>query len=430
MAGRATLLSRAYALGMDLALPVLRRRVGRRLAEAGVAPARIAERDGRATLPRPEGRVVWVHGVSVGESVSALPLIEALLALRPGWHVVLTSGTAAAATVIAPRLPGGAVHQFAPLDAGPAVGRFLDHWRPDLAVFIESELWPRTLALLAGRGVPVALVNARLSARSGRRWRRLRRTAREIVGRFALIHCQDAATAALLGDLGPEGGAVPEVGPNLKAAVRMEPPDAGALAAMQAAIGGREVWVAASTHPGEEAGVLAAHAALVAGRRELLLVLVPRHPERRDEVAGLIAQAGLRHAARTLARALPGPQDQVYLADTLGEMALWYHLGGVVFLGGSWVPVGGHNPFEPAAAGAAVLHGPLCANFEGVFAALDRAGGGERVADAPELARAVERLLADKDAAARMRGAARGFAAAQAGSLSHLAGRLAALVAP
>jgi 3-deoxy-D-manno-octulosonic-acid transferase len=425
-----TILSRVYALGMDLALPFLRRRVGQRLAEGGVAPARIAERDGRASLPRPEGRVVWVHGVSVGESVSALPLIEALLVQRPGWHVVLTSGTASSAHVIAARLPAGTVHQFAPLDAGAAVGRFLDHWRPDLAVFIESELWPRTLALLAGRGVPVALVNARLSQRSGRRWRRVRRTAREIVGRFALIHCQDAATAALLRDLGPEGGAVPEVGPNLKAAVRVEPPDAGALAALRAAIGGREVWVAASTHPGEEAGVLAAQAALVAGRPGLLLILVPRHPERRAEIAGLIAQTGLRHAARGEARALPGPGDQVYLADTLGEMALWYNLGGVVFLGGSWVPVGGHNPFEPAAAGAAVLHGPLCANFEGVFAALDDAGGGGTVADGPDLARAVEKLMADGDGAARMRGAAQGFAAAQAGSLAQLAGRLAALVAP
>ncbi len=428
MAGGRTFLSRAYAVGMDLALPLLRRRDARRLREGGVAPERTRERDGRAGVARPAGTVVWVHGVSVGEAVSALALIAAMRALRPEWQVVLTSVTATSAEVLAPRLPPGVVHQFAPLDTGPALRRFLDHWRPSLAIFVESELWPQTLEALAGRGVPVALVNARLSERSARRWRRIGRTARAIVGRFALIHCQDAATAALLRDLAPPGAAVPEVGPNLKAAARTEPPGAGALAAMRAALGDRGVWVAASTHPGEEEAVLAAQAALTGRHPELLLILVPRHPGRRDEVAGLIARAGLRHAARGEARALPDARDQVYLADTLGEMPLWYHLGGVVFLGGTLVPVGGHNPFEPASAGAAVLHGPLHANFGGVFAALDAAGGGETVADAAGLAAAVERLIADPERAARMGGAARAFAAAQTASLDDLAGRLVALV--
>jgi 3-deoxy-D-manno-octulosonic-acid transferase len=412
---------------MDLALPVLRRRVARRLAEGGVAAARAAERDGRASLPRPRGRVVWVHGVSVGECLSALPLIEALIALRPDWHVLMTSVTAASAEVVAPRLPPGVLHQFAPLDAGPAIRRFLDHWQPALAVFVESELWPQTLEALAGRGVPVALVNARLSARSAGRWRRFGRTARQVVGRFALIHCQDAATAAVLNELGPAGGAVAFVGPNLKAAARLGPPDPAALAAMRAAIGGREVWVAASTHPGEEAAVLAAQAQLVARWPGLLLILAPRHPARRGEIAALIAGAGLRHAARGSGAALPGPRDQVYLADTLGEMALWYDLAPVVFLGGSWVPVGGHNPFEPAAAGAVVLHGPMNANFEAVFAALDGAGGGESVADRAELVDAVGRLLGDPGARARRQDAARRFAAAEATAPIRLAESLAGL---
>lgn len=428
MPGGDTALTRAYGIGMRLGLPLIRRAVGRKLSEAGVAPERIAERDGRTSVGRPAGQVVWMHGVSIGESLSALPLAEAIVREYPDWHVLLTSGTASSAGVLAHRLPARTIHQFAPLDAAPAVGRFLEHWRPGLAIFIESEVWPVTLSMLADRGVPVALVNARLSARTARRWQGVPRTARQVVGRFALIHCQDSATAAVLAGLGPRAGVVPMVGPNLKAASRQVPPDASALRALRQAVGDRPVWVAASTHPGEEAEVLAAHGVLLERFGDCLLVLVPRHPERRDEVTGLVRAAGLRHGLRGAQGAPPARQDQVYVADTLGEMALWYHLGGPVFLGGSWVPVGGHNPFEPAAAGAPVLHGPLHANFDAVFAALDAAGGGRTVRDGPELAAAVTGIWRNSQMRTQMEAAALGFAADQRQSIDGLVGQVLSLV--
>ena len=423
-----TALTRVYGVGMRLGLPLMRRAVGRKLAEAGVGPERIAERDGRASVSRPAGQVVWIHGVSIGESLSAMPLAEAIVQAHPDWHVLLTSGTASSAGVVAQRLPARTIHQFAPLDAAPAVRRFLDHWRPGLAIFIESEFWPVTLSMLAGRGVPVALVNARLSARTGRRWQAVPQTARQVVGRFALIHCQDSATAGVLTRLGPRRGVVPMVGPNLKAASRQVPPDGAALRALRQAVGERPVWVAASTHPGEEVEVLAAHAILLERLPDCLLVLVPRHPERRGDVTGLVRTAGLRHRLRGEHGVPPDAKDQVYVADTLGEMALWYHLGGPVFLGGSWVPVGGHNPFEPAAAGAPVLHGPLHANFETVFAALDAAGGGRTVRDAPELAAAVAKFWTDSQNRTLMQAAVLGFAAVQRQSIDGLVRQVLALV--
>jgi 3-deoxy-D-manno-octulosonic-acid transferase len=193
-------------------------------------------------------------------------------------------------------------------------------------------------------------------------------------------------------------------------------------------VGDRPVWVAASTHPGEEAEVLAAHGVLLERFGDCLLVLVPRHPERRDEVTGLVRAAGLRHGLRGAQGAPPARQDQVYVADTLGEMALWYHLGGPVFLGGSWVPVGGHNPFEPAAAGAPVLHGPLHANFDAVFAALDAAGGGRTVRDGPELAAAVTGIWRNSQMRTQMEAAALGFAADQRQSIDGLVGQVLSLV--
>lgn len=386
----------ASRLADRLALPLLRRRAARGKED----PARLPERLGRAGLARPGGRLVWLHAASVGEAVSALPLIEALGRCIDAAFL-LTTGTVTSARRVAGALPPGAMHQFAPVDTHRAVRRFLDHWRPDLAVWIESELWPRLVMETARRGVPMALVNARLSERSFRRWRRLPAMARRMLGSFRTVLAQDEETVERLRALGVAG----RTAGNLKALVRVPDCDLGELASIRAALGRRPVWLAASTHAGEEGAVLGAQRALRQTHRPLL-ILAPRHPERGDEVARLVAGAGLG-AARRSAGGLPHGEADVWLADTLGEMGLWCRLAPVCFVGGSLVPAGGHTPFEPALLGAAVLHGPHVANFAPAYAALDRGGGALAVQDADALAAALDRLLGDPAAAEELGARAR-----------------------
>jgi 3-deoxy-D-manno-octulosonic-acid transferase len=372
----------ASRLADPLAAPILRRRLARGKEDG----ARLAERLGRAGLRRPAGRLVWLHAASVGEATSALPLIAALRA-KDEAAVLLTTGTVTSARRMAAVLPPGVLHQFAPVDTHRAVRRFLGHWRPDLALWIESELWPRLVFETAGRGVPMALVNARLSAASLRRWRRLPAMARRLLGSFRAILAQDEETVAGLAGL----GVAARFAGNLKALVEAPGCDAGELAAARTALGRRPVWLAASTHAGEEAEAIRAQTDL-RGSVGPLLIVAPRHPERGDEVMGLLARAGLRTARRS-AGEMPGAPTEVWLADTLGEMGLWYRLAPVAFVGGSLVPAGGHTPFEPVALGAAVLHGPHVANFAPAYAALDAGRGAVAVADAAGLAAAVGRLL-------------------------------------
>jgi 3-deoxy-D-manno-octulosonic-acid transferase len=407
---------RLYGAAADLLGPLAYARVRRRLEAHGTAPARWPERMGHATLPRPDGPLVWLHAASVGESASVLPLVAHWGRVQPATEFLITSGTATSAEMLARRLPPRSRHQFAPLDTRPALRRFLRHWRPDAGVFVESELWPQMLRESAGAGVPLALVNARLSDRSVRRWARAGRTARHLMGHFRLIHCQDARTEANLRTLGLDHA---RQGPNLKALSGALPVEAGARAAAEAQIGARPVWLAASTHPGEEEIVLEAHRRLLAHEPEALLILAPRHPERGAEIELRIAESGFRGARRSIG-AVPGPDTQVYLADTLGEMGLWYALCPVTCLCGSFVPVGGHTPYEPAHAGAAILHGPLHANFAEVYPALDACGAGQEVADAAALSVGVAHLLEDPAHLAAMRQAARGFAGGDSGALDTL----------
>ncbi|MEM7671001.1 MAG: glycosyltransferase N-terminal domain-containing protein [Pseudomonadota bacterium] len=290
-------------------------------------------------------------------------------------------------------LPDGALHQYVPVDTAGAVGRFLDHWSPDLALWVESELWPRLVAETAGRGVPMALVNARLSAGSARNWSRAPGMIAALLGCFRRIVTQDAATAGRITDLRGSGEGV-RIGGNLKALAPLPAPTGAVLSAARAAIAGRAVWLAASTHPGEEEVVLDAHLAL---GRAALLILVPRHPDRADAVAALCAARGLA-VARASAGALPDPTVRVWLGDTLGQMGLWLRLARVAFIGGSLAEKGGHTPFEPAMLDTAILHGPHVANFAPAYAALDKAGGALAVDDAESLAAGVARLIEDTGA--------------------------------
>lgn len=400
--------------------PVLRLWLARRSAQGREDPVRIAERFGRPGLARPEGRLVWLHGASVGEAMSILPLVAALQVAAPRLSVLVTTGTVTAARRMADALPCGAVHQYLPVDTRAAVRRFLDHWQPDLAVWVESEIWPRLLVETARRAIPMTLLNARLSARSARNWQRLPATARHLFGLFDWILTQDGETADRLSTLGASNV---ERGQNLKSAVLVPECPPAEMTVARTALAGRRVWLAASTHDGEEAVLAAAQRQLP---DDVLLILAPRHPERGDAVAEVMRSAGLATARRS-AGERPGPATNVWLADTMGEMGLWYRLAPISFVGGSLVPRGGHTPFEPAACGSVILHGPHVENFAPAYAALAAANGAVAVDGADAIAAAVTGLLGDPASRAALLQGGAGVRDRMAPDLDAIAHRLLAL---
>ena len=378
-----------YRTATRLAAPLLPGLLSRRARKGKEDPARRPERLGHPGRQRPDGVLVWMHGASVGESLVLASLVEALLARRPDLNILVTSGTTTSAGLLERRLPERAFHQYVPIDTPAAARRFADHWRPDLAVFAESELWPNLIVETARLGTPMALVNARMNARSIRSWRRRPDTARWLLGRFAWIGAADTRTRDGLEDI--TGYPVSLAG-NLKLEASPPAPDAAELLRTRDALGNRPVWLAASTHPGEEAIVLDAHKRLLAKHAEALLILAPRHPERAEAIALDIADRGLTATRRSEDR-LPDARCQVWLADTLGEMMLWYTLAPASLIAGSLVPdIGGHNPVEASRAGTAVIAGPHAASFDDLFEAYRRHGALLDALDADSLARAVEQV--------------------------------------
>ncbi|SFT64170.1 3-deoxy-D-manno-octulosonic acid transferase [Sedimentitalea nanhaiensis] len=367
--------------------------VARKLRRHQVSPRRLHERLGNASATRPVGNLIWFHAASVGESLSVLTLIARMGERLPKAEFLITSGTATSAALIAKRMPPRTRHQFAPLDAPGPVKRFYDHWRPNAGIFVESELWPLTLTEGQARGVPLALLNARLSAKTVRGWQKAPETARYVLDQFDLMLTQNDEISARLLTIGADPARL-RTGTNLKATSAPLPVDVDTLTRLRADLNGRPVWVASSTHPDEEEVVLDAHKRLLIDRPDLLLLLVPRHPERGDAVADLVTQAGMTMARRTSQDRIT-PQAQVYLADTLGETGTWYALTPLVFLGGSLLPIGGHNPYEVAQAGATVLTGPHVSNFTETFAPLIASGGAVEIRNAAELAAAIDHLLRD-----------------------------------
>lgn len=403
-----------WRTGAAAIAPLLPLWLRRRAARGKEVPARLAERFG-AGAARPPGRLLWLHAASVGETASILPVLEALAARAPALSVLLTTGSATAARLLdqrlSPALRGRVVHRFVPLDVPAWAARFLDGWRPDAAGFVESELWPNLVGAARRRGIPLALVNARLSARSARRWARARGLAREVLGGFDLVLAQSETDAARLRGLGAAGARC--LG-NLKYAAPPLPAEPGALAALREAVGGRPVLLAASTHPGEEALAIAAHRLLAPRLPGLLTMIVPRHPERGPEVA---AEAGGLPVLRRAEGALPRPDTALYIGDTLGELGLFYRLACVSFVGGSLVPHGGQNPLEPARLGCPILLGPHTWNFVEPVERLLAAGAALRLeAEAPAeaLATAALSVLQEPERARRMAAAAASAAATDA----------------
>ncbi len=357
-------------------------------------PDRLSERRGVTRQQRPPGRLIWIHAASVGEALSALPLMQELLARHADLYILITTGTVSSARILAKQLPARAAHQFVPVDRAAWVRRFLDHWRPGMAVWIESELWPNLILKTAARHIPMALVNGRMSAQSYRRWRLGRGSIKKLLGCFRVILAHDEQSAAFLRDLGAPRAAC--VG-DLKLAADPLGADEAELARLQAAIGNRPVWVAASTHPGEEEIVRQAHVKLREQFPELLSVIAPRHSDRSQEITAKLAIEGMKVVRRSKGE-LPGPDTDIYLADTMGEMGLIYRLSKIAFTGGSLVPHGGQNPLEPARLGCAILHGPHVGNFTAIYDGMNRAGAARQVNDARELVNAVAPLLRDSGA--------------------------------
>jgi 3-deoxy-D-manno-octulosonic-acid transferase len=398
-----------YRLLTTLGGPLIRRHLQRRLARGKEDPARFEERLGKAGLPRPAGGLVWLHAASIGEAVSMLPVVEALLK-RPGVAVLVTTGTVTSAAMMKDRLPAGAIHQFVPVDRIAWVRRFLDHWKPDLALWVESEFWPNLLVETARRRIPLVLLNGRVSARSFRRWLKMRGFIGRLLSCFVLCLGQTEEDARRLASLGAANTAC--LG-NLKFAAPAPPADEAALAALLAELGDRPRWLAASTHAGEEALAARVHKTLdIPG---LVTLIVPRHP---DRGAGIAAETGAALRSRG------EPIRDVYVADTLGELGLFYRAAPVVFVGKSLIGEGGQNPLEPARLGASVLFGPHMGNFADIAHRMQEAGAAKQVAAEGDLVAALAERFADPALAVAEGERARRFASGEDGVLAAVIGAI------
>ena len=384
------------------AAPVLLRR---RILLGKEHTERTAERLGHAGLPRPDGCLIWVHGASVGECVAALPLIDALIKITD-CKVLVTSGTVTSANIMAERLPPGALHQFVPIDTPGATARFLDHWKPQVGLFVDSDIWPNLVLGARQRGVHLALVNARMSQRSFDSWRWARGTALALMSAFEMCLAQDDEIAQRFRSLGAHD--VRMVG-SLKADAPVLPADVAKLQSLRQAIGTRPVFLAAQTHAGEEETILPAHDALRRDFPDLLTIIVPRHAQRGEAIAMLCGKRRYRLRSKNQ---LPEADTAVYIADTMGELGVFYRLVPFTFIGGSLIRHGGQNPLEPAKLDCAVLAGPHTFNFATSYEAIFRAQGTGLVNSTGEIARLAGKLLADPEAAKALgRSAAEGAGA-------------------
>ena len=410
-----------YRFLTTLGAPVIHVYLGRRIKAGKEDPHRFNERLGRPALARPDGPLIWLHGASVGEAMSLLTLIARVKTAVPAANILVTTGTVTSARMLADRLPKGAVHQYVPVDRMAYVRRFLDHWRPDLTLWAESEFWPNLISETAVRGNPLILVNGRISPRSFKGWSRAPKFIAGLLGGFALCLGQTEGDAERLRALGAPGAR--SVG-NLKFAADPLPADAERLADMRAATAGRPLWLAASTWAGEEDIAWRVHQDHAAAHPGLLTIIVPRHPNRGPEIAAQLAAQGAK-VKRRGAGDMPDARTEVYIADTMGELGLFFTLAPVVFMGKSLSAEGGQNLLEPARLGCAVLHGPRMTNFADMGARMAAAGASLPVADGTGLSAAVGRLLGDAGEAQAFAARARTFAQAEAGVIDRLMAELA-----
>lgn len=402
-----------YRALTTLATPIIGIVLKQRLKRGKEDALRFHERLGRPQRQRPKGPLLWLHAASVGESLSMLPLVKRLLDERKGLNVMVTTGTVTSAKLMAERLPQGAFHQYIPVDLLKCVRLFLDHWRPDLALWTESEFWPNLICETARRRVPLVLVNGRVSLDSHLGWQRYKSLIEKLLSSFALCLGQTDEDAWRLLSLGARQAKC--LG-NIKFAAPPLPADQAVAARLEQDMKGRPRWLASSTHQNEEDIIGQAHLKLKTKHHGLISMIVPRHPERGDSIAKSLRGMGLIVAQRSRVEAI-GENTDIYLADTMGELGLFYRLANVAFIGKSLVPLGGQNPLEAAMLDCAILHGPHVANFQEIFSRLQKAGGAWEALDGDDLAQKAGQLLASKQECIRLGKAAKAFAADEAGVL-------------
>ncbi len=352
---------------------------------------RFLERFGQPSRERPPGPLVWFHGASIGEAKSVATLLADLRNTRRDLSFLLTTGTVSSAEVLANEMPPYAMHQFVPYDVVPAIQRFLQHWQPSVGVWLESEFWPAHIYETHNRGIPLILLNARISRKTVRKWSFAPRFSQAMLRRFYRVHVQNEEARRYLSTMGLESTKM-EVTGALKKASASLPYDADELRIQMGNIRNKRVWVAASTHAGEEVIALRAQRLLREKRDNVLLIIVPRDIGRTDEILSVALDHGFNPGVRSKGQTL-SRSDNVYIADTWGELGLWYRLSQASLVGGSMVPTGGHNPYEPAICDCAILHGQYTHNFPDAYQDLHSSGGSILVESPEELADAVEAAM-------------------------------------
>ncbi len=401
-----TLFRHLYALTTNAGLPLVRFIQRRRIRAGKEDSSRAKEREGVASIGRPQGRLIWVHAASIGESLAVLPVIERILEREQGLSVLVTTGTLTSARILKERLPERAFHQFVPFDRLAWVRTFLNFWMPSMVIWVESELWPNTLMSVKDRGIPAILVNGRMSRESYRRWKLIPSVAAGILGCFEQCLMQSAEDAKYLEHLG--AGGVIDHG-NLKYSAPPLPYDVEVLSSLREVTGERPVWLFASTHEGEEQIAAEVHQALKKQFSGLITIIVPRHPNRGPDIAAELRTKGLAVTVRS-AHETPGPDIEIYVADSIGELGVFYRLCPIVCMGKSFIsPGGGQNPFEAAQLGCAVLFGPFMGNFEGLSRQMVRENAALQISSARELETSIGVLLTDSTQLAQRSEAASAF---------------------
>jgi len=380
-----------YRAATILGAPLILFYLNQRKASGKEDFTRFNERLGLAVAPRPSGALIWAHAASVGESLSMLPLIEKLLADRPNCHLMLTTGTVTSAKLMQERLPERAFHQYIPVDRPAYVRRFLSHWQPDIALWAESEFWPNIITETRAQNIPMVLVNGRVSPKSFAGWQRARGLIHTLLNCFTLCLGQSDNDVDRLNQLGAPRSK--NLG-NLKFAVPALPANDQDITKLKSKIGKRPVWLAASTHPGEEEIIARVHQKLKSDHPDLLTVIVPRHPGRGEDIMRALPSLGLQGALRSKDTPIENTTD-IYVANTMGELGLFFRLTEIVFMGKSLVPHGGQNPLEALRLDCAVLHGPHMMNFQWMSEQMIKLGCSVQVGDEAELAEALTQLLSD-----------------------------------
>lgn len=382
-----------YQLLIFLSVPLIKYFLNSRSNSGKEDITRINERYGISNHLRPPGRLIWLHAASVGEAISMLKLIDKLLNEDLGCHLMMTTGTTSSAKLMKDRLPKRAFHQYIPIDNLNYIRRFLGHWKPDIALWAESEFWPNIITEIRNRNVPMVLINGRISSRSFAKWRWAPSLIKDLLQSFTLCLGQSDTDVERLNQLGASNSK--NLG-NLKFSTPPLPSDANLFKALKLNIGDRPVCLAASTHAGEEQIFAKVHNNLKSKYPNLLSIIIPRHPARGLEIMRTIKPITANCSLRSKGEHLNDTTD-IYIVDTIGELGLFYRLTEIVFMGKSLIPLGGQNPIEALQLDCAVIHGPHMTNFQWITQEMIRLGCSVQIHSAEELTTTICNLLSDDE---------------------------------